>query len=228
MNDQVIDAISRANPYPAELPPPPIEPVLDRIRSDVARRPDVRRRTGRPGAGSVVLLLSSAVTVAIAAVALVALRHGGAAGTAGTAADHRGGPAASLMRGCRSDVRDRVLPAWARAGFSEARPRMPYVLGRSGRIVAILWVTLDSPPSSRHSNKILWVSRSPDLTDAPLEISAQRMVAGTTRRLGPPVERSVGGGPGPSIINLPAPGCWRTTLRWGRSTDQLDLAYVRP
>jgi hypothetical protein len=34
------------------------------------------------------------------------------------------------------------------------------------------------------------------------------------------------GGPGPSIIDLPRAGCWRFTLHWARSVDELDLAYV--
>jgi len=46
----------------------------------------------------------------------------------------------------------------------------------------------------------------------------------------------VGGGPGPSIIDLPATGCWRFTLTWstfGLSSgpsfrDTLDLRYVKP
>ena len=49
-----------------------------------------------------------------------------------------------------------------------------------------------------------------------------------TKRDGAPVGRAVHGGPGPSIINLPAPGCWRLTLRWSGWTDQLDLRYTRP
>ena len=38
--------------------------------------------------------------------------------------------------------------------------------------------------------------------------------------------RTVAGGPGPSIINLPASGCWRLTLRWSGRADSLDLAYA--
>ena len=38
--------------------------------------------------------------------------------------------------------------------------------------------------------------------------------------------RSVPGGPGPSIIDLPAPGCWTLHLSWSGHTDQLKLRYV--
>jgi hypothetical protein len=127
---------------------------------------------------------------------------------------------------CRSEVRLGVLPVWARAGFSEARPRMRYELGRSGRIAMIQWGALDAPPAANHNNKILWVSHVSTRAGSPLRILAQRMTG--SRRDGAPVRRAVEGGPGPSIINLPAPGCWRLTLRWSSWTDQLDLRYTRP
>jgi hypothetical protein len=37
---------------------------------------------------------------------------------------------------------------------------------------------------------------------------------------------SVPGGPGPSIIDLPAPGCWTFHLSWSGHTDELQLRYV--
>ena len=115
---------------------------------------------------------------------------------------------------------------WARAGFSWPRPRMPYTLGANGRIVAIPLVSLDSPPAIDHNNKILWVSRVQTPYGHALRISAQRMNG--TKRIGKSVDRTVAGGPGPSIINLPVPGCWRLTLHWSGQTDQLDLQYNRP
>jgi hypothetical protein len=36
----------------------------------------------------------------------------------------------------------------------------------------------------------------------------------------------VPGGPGPSIINLPAPGCWTLHLSWSGHRDELKLRYV--
>jgi hypothetical protein len=47
-----------------------------------------------------------------------------------------------------------------------------------------------------------------------------------SKRLGAPVVRRVTGSPGPSIIDLPAAGCWRLTLRWSGRVDTLDLRYV--
>jgi len=37
--------------------------------------------------------------------------------------------------------------------------------------------------------------------------------------------RSVPGGPGPSIIDLPRPGCWRLTLTWPEHNDTMALVY---
>jgi hypothetical protein len=121
-------------------------------------------------------------------------------------------------------VRHNVIPVWARAGFSGPEPRVPYVLGRSGRIVAIVFgFPLRYPPASDRNNKILWVSRTPAKAPAALWIRAVQMDG--TRTLGPPQRRIVAGGPGPSIVDLPAAGCWRVTLTWSGRKDSLDLEY---
>ena len=118
-----------------------------------------------------------------------------------------------------------VLPPWARTGFSDPRPVMPFALGRSGRIAAILFASpLESPAPRDHNNKILWVSRVPTMRQSDLRISAQRMRGG--RAVGRPVPRVVENSPGPSIIDLPRAGCWRLTLRWSGRVDSLDLRYV--
>jgi hypothetical protein len=46
------------------------------------------------------------------------------------------------------------------------------------------------------------------------------------RIVGPPVRRIVPGGPGPSLVDLPSPGCWRLTLTWSGRRDSLDLRYL--
>jgi len=220
MSDSVIDAIRQVDPCPAELPPPPIEIVLRRLRDEPveAESPPSPRR---PRLGLSAVAVSSAVVAAVAVLAIVLLAH----------ADRPGSPAAGGRHalgtlGCRAQIEDGVLPTWARTGFSDARPRMPYALGGSGRIAAILWGPLDSPPAANVNNKILWVSRVPVRPGSDLKIQAQRMDG--TDRLGDPVTRTVTGGPGPSIINLPSPGCWRLTLRWSGWTDHIDLQYKPP
>ena len=132
--------------------------------------------------------------------------------------------ASSGVRVCGSAVRNGALPVWARGGFHPPTQRIPHVLGRSGAIVAILWANpLEVPPPVNHNNKILWVPRRSFSALTNLRISAQRMRG--TRLVGKPVQRSVRGGPGPSIINLPTAGCWRLALRWAGRKDSLDLQY---
>jgi hypothetical protein len=111
-----------------------------------------------------------------------------------------------------------VLPAWARTGFSDPEPKMPHVLGRDRRIVAVLFGDpLVAPPARDRANKILWVSRDPV---EPL--SDLRIRASDGSRT---VSRVVQGGPGPSLIDLPA-GCWHLSLSWSGRSDSLDLRYA--
>ena len=133
--------------------------------------------------------------------------------------------ASSSPPACHSVVHHGVLPSWARTGFSDPRPRLPHVLGRSGDIAALVFgYPLRSPPGKDRANKILWVSRREVTPLSDLRIHAQRMDG--RHRVGRPVTRVVVGGPDPSGIDLPAPGCWRLTLRWSGRTDELDLQYA--
>jgi hypothetical protein len=125
--------------------------------------------------------------------------------------------------GCAGQPPVSPLPVWARSGFHPANLAMPHVMGEAGNIVAILWAPRDalhSPSLQDRSNKILWVSRIPLAAPNPLVINAT--LAGSTRT----ATVSVPGGPGPSIIDLPAPGCWTFHLSWSGHTDQLKLRYV--
>jgi hypothetical protein len=127
---------------------------------------------------------------------------------------------------CHSAVRHGVLPPWARTGFSDPRPKMPHVLGRSGEITAIVFgYPLLPPPAESRSNKILWVSRRPIEPPDELRIRAQRMHG--SRPVGKHVVRVIRGGPGPSIVKLPTHGCWRLTLQWSGRSDELDLDFLR-
>jgi hypothetical protein len=101
---------------------------------------------------------------------------------------------------------------------------MPYALGASDRIAAVVFgYPLLSPPGKTRNNKILWVSHAPTRPLSDLSIRAQRMSG--SRPVGPVVTRTVTGGPGPSIIDLPAAGCWRLALTWSGRHDTLDLRY---
>ena len=82
-----------------------------------------------------------------------------------------------------------VLPEWARTGFSDPEPRIEHVIGDQGRIAAIIFGPLASPPSPDGGNKILWVSRDPVQPLSDLQIRAEHD--------GEVVTRVVRGGPGP-------------------------------
>ncbi|MGI5127005.1 hypothetical protein ACQEVB_09355 [Pseudonocardia sp. CA-107938] len=114
-----------------------------------------------------------------------------------------------------SPVEPAVLPDWARGGFSEPEPVMPYVLGERGEIVAILWTDLHAPAPAGRTNKILWVAK--DHSPEPMTITAR---LGTTT-----VTSTMQQGPGPSTFDVPGPGCWTFVLRWGRNQDTLVLPY---
>jgi hypothetical protein len=129
----------------------------------------------------------------------------------------------AAVRPCGPAVDSGVLPTWARGGFSDRHPKIPHIVGRGGRIVAILFTQpLLSPPRAGRTNKILWAARDA-ATAADLRITAQRMNG--NRSVGDPVHRLVRGGPGPSIVDMPSAGCWRLSLRWANRADSLDLVY---
>jgi hypothetical protein len=96
---------------------------------------------------------------------------------------------------------------------------MPYVLGNRGDIAAIVWGPLVVPPAADKNNKILWVARVGALGGS-LRIQAHLVSTGQV------VHRTVEGGPGPSIIDLPSPGCWSFDLTWGSHHDHLQLGYA--
>ena len=133
--------------------------------------------------------------------------------------------APAATKSCLSAITPRTLPAWARAGFQPSTTPMPYVMGDRGDIVAILWADrnpLHAPPLATVNNKILWVSKMIPGTFTPLRIRAT--LDGTSQT----VTRQVSGGPGPSIIDLPAAGCWSLSLSWSGHYDHLSLRYAPP
>lgn len=159
-----------------------------------------------------------------------AMRWVGATVAAGTvlALPLAGGAAGARSAApCAPQVHHAVLPVWMRAGFHGPPPRMAYALGRDGAIGAILFgAPLNAPPSERKNNKILWVPRTLAKGTAALWIRMQRMDG--AQPVGAPATRIVSTGPGPSIVDAPAAGCWRLTLTWSGRRDTLDLAYVPP
>ena len=173
----------------------------------------VRRRARRQAA---VLASALAVLVLVAGGAVAATRlRSPAAPTASTTATTAPPPAT----GCPTPRPGR-LPVWARAGFSSANPGIPMVYSDRGLMLAILFgAPLTAPPAADHGNKILWVAK----VGAEGAFSIDARLEGTDVR----VRRQVAPAPGPSIVDLPAAGCWHIELRWGAYTDTISLPYVR-
>ena len=163
-------------------------------------------------------------------------RHLGAAGVAAAVAagtlaattpwSHPDPSPLSGAAGCQTSIPSRVLPTWARAGFSGRSPKMTYVVGREDRLAALVFaqpLTAPAPTDGRH-NKILWVVH-------PLPGAVPRGESGPNlvihARLGTTsVVRTVTDGPGPSIVDLPTAGCWHLDLSWSGQTDSMDLYYA--
>ncbi|MTD14764.1 hypothetical protein GIS00_12520 [Nakamurella sp. YIM 132087] len=125
-------------------------------------------------------------------------------------------------------VPSRVLPEWARGGFSDPEPEMPYVLGDAGNIVAILFVDpMIAPTPDGSGNKILWVPHTGATPGADLRITGtlEGAVAGSA---GSTMSAVVAGGPGPSGIEAPRAGCWLLQLAWGDTTDSMALRWYPP
>lgn len=104
---------------------------------------------------------------------------------------------------------------------------MRHIVGDNGEIAAVLFGYPYHAPAAAegHGNKILWVAKEPKGAqgsgpDAKLTITAR--LAGS----GQVASRSVAGGPGPSLIDMPKPGCWQFTLSWPGHSDRLDIEYL--
>ncbi|MGO9902369.1 MAG: hypothetical protein ACLP0J_22380 [Solirubrobacteraceae bacterium] len=75
MSDVEIELIRDANPFPSELPAPPIGPVLRRVERETDARSARWWRLRIPSLGGIVATASGALVVAIAVVAIVTLGH---------------------------------------------------------------------------------------------------------------------------------------------------------
>ena len=138
----------------------------------------------------------------------------------GSAASPAGPATVSLS--CDGAVRLGALPEWARTGFSPPDQAVRYVIGQHRSIVGVVFgYPLEAPASSGgRNNKILWVSHAARAGAPPdLEIVAHRDGSSQT------VQRTIIGGPGPSIVDMPEPGCWTFDLTWSGVHDRLAVPY---
>jgi hypothetical protein len=110
------------------------------------------------------------------------------------------------------------LPVWARAGFRPPFNATPFVTSKRGDLIGVVFgYPLKSPRVKPNdgNNKILWVSRE---HAGQMEVRAQLVGSAQVVDVG-----SVD--IGPSIIDLPKPGCWHLTLDGVGWTDTIDLVY---
>jgi hypothetical protein len=181
------------------------------VTSAALARLDTAASRTRHRIGEYVAVAATFVVVAGVAVGVYAAR--GSDSSAG------GGPRQAANSACSGAVVTSALPEWARAGFSPDAYVNPHVTGASGKIVGVLFVDpLRSPPRSGVGNKILWVAKDPGT--GPLVIRARLDGSSQT------ASSTVAEGPGPSILDLPAPGCWQLTLTWSGQTDSVALPYA--
>ncbi|MFI6855105.1 hypothetical protein [Streptomyces sp. NPDC050416] len=126
---------------------------------------------------------------------------------------------------CRPAVKQGSLPSWARKGFPRDVAQR-HIIGDKGEIAAVLFgYPYHAPAAKGRDNKILWVAKDAEGAadmgpDDRLTIKAS--LAGTNEV----VTRSVTGGPGPSLIDMPKPGCWKFSLSWAGHSDNLDVEYL--
>jgi hypothetical protein len=153
----------------------------------------------------------SAVTVTVAvALAPWNTTRAGAAGACVPTVIHRGGP-----------------PSWSAPAWSDSSPgfKLPYALASADSAAAFFWVRLRAGAPIDPANKVLWVMRYPR-HGSPLRILARY---GRTPALRARSSWPADSSPGeiyPSYLNLPKPGCWQLTLRWGSHTAHLAVAVA--
>jgi hypothetical protein len=185
------------------------ETLADEAPHDADLLGTVRSQAGRRWPSPFVLAAAAAVVVVALAAGVLSVLHDQSDTDAVSGVDD----AASYE--CPAALTPTLLPAWARTGFSDPKPRMPSVLADDGQIIAIVFGDpLSSPPAEDHANKILWVVRE----DAgPLTIRATR-APGEEPTV---VEVETG----PSYVDLPGTGCWHLDLSWPGHQDSLNLRY---
>jgi hypothetical protein len=115
----------------------------------------------------------------------------------------------SFAGGCAgTSVTDAEPPAWARGGWSNYTDGAPWSVSWAGGtpanavafLFAIQLVAGVSPRIDGTNNKVLWVARNAE---------TGFMVEGRPLGQSQPVVSAVGG---PSIIDVPTPGCWTFRL----------------
>lgn len=126
-------------------------------------------------------------------------------------------PVHSFAGGCAGTVlTDAVPPAWAQGGWTVAKGTpwpVPWAYGTHNDTLAYLFATQlvagVSPRVDGSQNKVLWEAK-----DSPS--GANVLVEGRPLGKSEPVVTIAGG---PSITDVPTPGCWTFRLSWGSNGE---------
>jgi hypothetical protein len=157
----------------------------------------------------------------LAALTLASLLAG-CSGGGGDQLTERLRPAPASPMSCDNAIRFGPLPEWARTGFTPPDQDVRYVIGERGHLVGVVfgYPLTAPPPTDGRNNKILWVSNAAKAGAKPdLEITARLNGTSVTAK------ETVPGGPGPSIIDMPQPGCWTFDATWSGVHDRLAVPY---
>ncbi|MBX6723791.1 MAG: hypothetical protein IRY92_11255, partial [Dactylosporangium sp.] len=130
-----------------------------------------------------------------------------------------------LPGGCgQTPLLSGALPPWTDSAGPPAD--LPYVVSHEGNLVGVLFGhPLHAPPQSAdYNNKILWIVREPR------NGSDLRLTLRPATGDGPPVtvSRPADSSPGeiyPSIVDVPAAGCWTVVAEWDGHRATLELAH---
>jgi hypothetical protein len=127
--------------------------------------------------------------------------------------------------GCgTTPVRSGGLPAWAAPA---GPPDLPSVVSHEGNLVGVVFGhPLVSPAAEAgRQNKILWIVREPrNGSDLVLTLRPEGGGGAVT------TSEPAGSSPGeiyPSIVDVPAPGCWDVVAEWNGHRATLELSYQR-
>lgn len=113
------------------------------------------------------------------------------------------------------------VPSWA----ASARPPkgVPHLLSRERNVIGFLFgYPLRAGHPKNRTNKILFVMREPR-NGRPLNVTGT--LAGRRSTHTSIKGDSAPGEIYPSVINVPAPGCWQFALRWNGHNATINLAY---
>jgi hypothetical protein len=145
----------------------------------------------------------------------------GACSSSQPAAAKAGPSSQAFAGGCAGTVLTNAEPpAWAQGGWSHTPGTpwpVPWAMATPGDAVAFMFakelVAGSSPRSDGSQNKVLWVVKDP--TSFLVE----------SRPLGQaqPVVTVAGG---PSIVDVPTPGCWTFQLLRGEQTSVINLQVL--